>query len=46
MHQSHYADTKIKPDAIPELIALVESGKISGKIAQSPGKIGFCVWQA
>jgi len=28
------AETKIKPDAIPELVALGESGKISGKIAQ------------
>lgn len=28
------SETKIKPAAIPELVALVESGKISGKIAQ------------
>jgi len=32
--QTSLADTKIKPASIPELVALVDSGKISGKIAQ------------
>jgi aspartyl-tRNA(Asn)/glutamyl-tRNA(Gln) amidotransferase subunit B len=32
--QTALADTKIKPAAIPELVALVDSGKISSKIAQ------------
>ena len=48
--QTSLADAKVKPADIPELVALVESGKISGKIAQdvfaemfatgeAPGKI-------
>src|SRR4051794_3952917 len=32
--QTPLAEVKIKPSAIPELIALVDSGKISSKIAQ------------
>ncbi len=32
--QTALADTKVKPASIPELVALVDSGKISGKIAQ------------
>jgi aspartyl-tRNA(Asn)/glutamyl-tRNA(Gln) amidotransferase subunit B len=32
--QTALADTKVKPSSIPELVALVDSGKISGKIAQ------------
>jgi len=32
--QTSLADTKVKPTRIPELVALVDNGKISGKIAQ------------
>src|SRR5262249_32424171 len=32
--QTNLADTKIKPTDIPELVALVDSGRITGKIAQ------------
>jgi aspartyl-tRNA(Asn)/glutamyl-tRNA(Gln) amidotransferase subunit B len=32
--QTLLADTKVKPSAIPELVALVDGGKISSKIAQ------------